>query len=153
MDMMMGRIQEEEQKWLEKYLLAQQMRGSTSPVKQAQPSGEKFLYQSIDGQRVFLHQLNFQTLCYQAKNAPEPDQKMPPRIKGKVLSIESLTLTPEERKKWRFLSHLPLNSSVCFAELDLDHLLTQPTMEKYGQRLQAKRRMRQAEIRKAEQCR
>ena len=38
---------------------------------------------------------------------------------GKVLELEDFVITPERRKQFRFLSHLPLGSLASAAELDL----------------------------------
>lgn len=57
--------------------------------------------------------------------------------------LHDLTLTEDVRKRYRFISHLPLGSQVTLVEVDLSSLrLSQSTLEFFGEELQRRREQR-----------
>jgi len=54
----------------------------------------------------------------QAPNQPRNTLPLPDEITGTVVEIEQMTVTPSLIKRKPFLSHIPLNSSVSFVEID-----------------------------------
>lgn len=80
------------------------------------PSDVSHFFQLSDGQYVFLHPFNMRCLMAEAEGSYG---RLPPRVEGKVLDIETLTLTPEVRSRWPFLKHLPLYSVVKLVEMDI----------------------------------
>lgn len=70
-------------------------------------------------------------------------QPLPDAVKGKVVDVERVHLTPALRKRFPFLSHLPLYSDVNFVELDLHGMLSETTRDKFreeGRRRERRRR-------------
>lgn len=74
------------------------------------PDPVSHFYQLRDGSYAFLHPLNMRCLM---ADAGGESRRLPPRVEGRVLEVEGVTLTPELRGRYGFLKHLPLYSQVC----------------------------------------
>jgi hypothetical protein len=79
--------------------------GKTQPS----PDPVSHFYQLRDGSYAFLHPLNMRCLM---ADAGGESRRLPPRVEGRVLEVEGVTLTPELRGRYGFLKHLPLYSQV-----------------------------------------
>jgi len=93
-------------------------------------------YQGSDGQLSFLSSLNYRCLLAEFSSP----QALPKSIHGRVLHIESVLLTLENRSKFKFLSHIPIGSTINFVELDLAHLLSPSTLAKFRHELNQRRK-------------
>ncbi|KAG9445832.1 hypothetical protein H6P81_011960 [Aristolochia fimbriata] len=76
-------------------------------------------YQVIDGQHIILHPLNMNCLLHHYRN---PDL-LPSRINGKILQLETLTLSEAVRKRFRFLSHFSLTTTLQLCEIDMSDIV------------------------------
>ncbi|XP_068656370.1 uncharacterized protein [Aristolochia californica] len=76
-------------------------------------------YQAIDGQHIILHPLNMNCLLHHYRN---PDL-LPSRINGKILQLEALSLSETVRKRFRFLSHFSLTTTLQLCEIDMSNIL------------------------------
>jgi hypothetical protein len=109
------------------------------------------LYQAADGQLVFLNGFNMTCLLSDFSRS-RPDQSdamsypLPDSIDGKILEVERKNLTPELRKRLPFLSHLPLLADIVFVELDLNHILTDQTKQRFKAELAKRRKRRQSSV-------
>lgn len=74
-----------------------------------------YFYQAEDGQNVFLHSLNARCLMEEYGSLDAGPQK----ITGQIIDFECFTMTKELRKRFRYLSHLPLSSEFMICELIL----------------------------------
>eukprot|EP01026_Neomeris_dumetosa_P030436 TRINITY_DN2435_c0_g1_i3.p1 TRINITY_DN2435_c0_g1~~TRINITY_DN2435_c0_g1_i3.p1 ORF type:complete len:427 (+),score=75.32 TRINITY_DN2435_c0_g1_i3:168-1283(+) len=72
-----------------------------------------YFYQSKDGQQVFLLPLNAKCLLAEYGSW----EMCPRRVVGKVIQMEEYVQGEAERKRWKFLSHLPLSSNFKFCEI------------------------------------
>ena len=126
--------------------------------------GAVHFYQSVDGQIVFLHGFNMTCLSWEFNkylpthedqqhdsqhDHPQPTLDRPPlpdQIEGIVVELETIHLTPEVRKRMPFLSHLPLYMDVTFVELDLNHLLSESTKQRFKAEFIKRRKRRQAKL-------
>lgn len=88
---------------------------ATTPPK---PSAQLYAYQTNTGDSIYLHPVNFKCLQDQYKS-----EEMPRVIRGRVLEREVQYVTGESKRKYEYLSHLPLNSMFTFVELDLKELI------------------------------
>ena len=80
--------------------------------------GEFYSYfQCSTGQNVFLHPVSMKVVMHGM--CGNDLESAPGAVTGKVLELEDFVITPERRKQFRFLSHLPLGSLASAAELDL----------------------------------
>ena len=118
-------------------------------------------YQCEDGQLVFLSRFNM--TCLMSDFSPKvPDLEsfppslslqfwdrrkllpLPDTVEGEIIEIESVNLTPELRKRWPFLAHLPLYTDIRFVELDLNNLLSMQTKKKFKADFEKRRKKRQS---------
>jgi len=125
--------------------------GAESPDAEAAADdpGLHYYFQSSDGQWAFLHPLNLRCL----KAFYGAHRCFPPELEAPVLEVESLTQTPETRRRLRFLGHLPLSTPFQLVEVDLRCLLPRdalaPFHEELVQRSRRRKRRAQAEARRA----
>mmetsp|Transcript_13241 Transcript_13241/g.15169 ORF Transcript_13241/g.15169 Transcript_13241/m.15169 type:complete len:715 (-) Transcript_13241:118-2262(-) len=99
-------------------------------------------YQTSDGQLCFLSKFNMTclnaefsasaTCCglpyasHNRKLSPLPDV-----VEGTIIDIEKYYLTAELRKRMPFLSHIPLYTDISFIEIDLNHILSKETKQRF----------------------
>jgi len=64
-----------------------------------------YFYQSCDGQAIFLHPINVQMLteCYGSL------EFCPDTIQGRIVEIDTMSMTPELRNRLRYLGHIPIS--------------------------------------------
>jgi hypothetical protein len=94
------------------------------PSKEEQKRLEKeffFFYQAFSpgaqsSPHVYLHPFNARCLL---QNVGGSFMALPPTVKAEIVEVESFILTREARKRYLYLSHLPLFCEVQFCELDL----------------------------------
>jgi hypothetical protein len=118
-------------------------------------------YQAEDGQLIFLNGFNMTLLMSDfSRSKPDNDdddnhqnQKrspelppMPDFIHGRILEIERKNITSELRKRLSFLSYLPLFTDIIFVELDLNHILSEKTKQKFKGELAKRRKHRQSKV-------
>ncbi|OQV15419.1 RING finger protein 10 [Hypsibius exemplaris] len=87
-------------------------KGKGQQQRQGQPS---FFYQAADGQHVYLHPMSVKMLVAQYGEL----SASPVEITAPVLEVESWSITDNVRKRYRYLSHLPLTCVIHLVELDL----------------------------------
>lgn len=120
------------------------------------------LYQAEDGQLVFLNGFNMTCLLSDFSKSPsyctEDQAKMnnsssmnalpplPDIIEGRILEKELVHLTSETRKRMPFLNHIPLYTDVLFVELDLNHLLSETTKQKFKNEILKRRKKRHSKV-------
>ncbi len=99
-----------------------------------------FFYQSTDGQRIYLNALNTRCLSSEYSTLAQS----PLVISGRIVATESLFMTEENRKKYRYLSHLPLHSEFKIVELDLrDPYLSKKTLDLFSEEIEERKRWRE----------
>jgi hypothetical protein len=109
---------------------------ASSPSETSATLADDYLfYQAVDGQNLFLHSLNYRCLLHEmqiSKPVADPLIMLPPRIRAKVLQIETHRMTHDIRKRFRFVSHLPLSSLFSLVEVDLSPGLSVATLDMFG---------------------
>lgn len=73
-----------------------------------------FFYQSVDGQTLYLHPLDIKIL----KAAFGSYESLPDEICVHISTLTETSITEEVRKRYRYLSHLPLSCDATFIEVD-----------------------------------
>lgn len=68
-----------------------------------------------DGQQIYLHSINVRTLeaCYGSL------EQCPQEISGRIVEKEAGSMTPQLRKRLRYLEHVPITCQFEVIELDL----------------------------------
>jgi hypothetical protein len=69
-------------------------------------------------------------------------QPLPDTVTGKVLDVERVHLTPDLRQRYRFLSHLPVYSDICFVEISLGNVLSKETKKVFRKEFQKRKQAR-----------
>ncbi|EFJ45410.1 hypothetical protein VOLCADRAFT_105963 [Volvox carteri f. nagariensis] len=103
--------------------------------------GEFYTYQAADGSWVFLNPLNLRCLLH----AYGSYDSCPPVITARLLELEDVVQAEATRRRWRFLSHLPLAGAFKLCEVAMTDLLPQEALAPFADELAAreKRRRRQ----------
>lgn len=80
-----------------------------------------YFYQSSDGQAIYLHHINVQMLvrCYGSL------ELCPETIQGRIVEIETLSMTEEWRNRLRYLGHIPVSKQFQIMEI----ALTEPELD------------------------
>ncbi|CAI8613486.1 unnamed protein product [Vicia faba] len=74
---------------------------------------------AADGQHLILHPLNTKCLLHHYGSY----DKLPHRISGRILQLETVTQSEAMRRRYRFLSHFPLTTTFQLCEVDLSEML------------------------------
>jgi len=91
------------------------VRSPTFPGETRPKSDSYHFYQAADGQNIFLHSINARSLIEEYGSLDFG----PLKVKGQIIDFECYTMTKELRKRFRYLSHLPLSSEFMICELIL----------------------------------
>lgn len=83
-----------------------------------------YVYQVSWGDNIYLLPLDFKCFVDDYGQC----EYLPPKIKAPVIEIHNYRLTPGNRKRYKFLSHLPLQSVFSFVEVDLKGLVSANTL-------------------------
>jgi len=89
------------------------VRSPTFPGEVKPKSDSYHFYQAEDGQNIFLHSINARTLIEEYGSLDIG----PLKVQGQIIDYEYYTMTKELRKRFRYLSHLPLSSEFMICEL------------------------------------
>jgi len=117
-------------------------RPAPGPRLPAPPDGEWMFFQDASGQLAFVDSLSMRILVHHYGYY----DALPESVTARVVGVEEVVIDADARKKLKFLSHLPLTSSVRLLELDLAPLLPPEALEPFADELsqRAARRARLA---------
>ena len=130
---------------------------------------------ATDGQAIFLHSLNVHCLVAEATgevptrgssskgaasaggetqcDVSQSLAQCSATVGGRVVQLEALVVTPELRKRHRYLGHLPLGKELLVAELALgprpqgSGLVSRATMDAFAREFETRRQERQERVR------
>ena len=98
-----------------------------------------YFYQSTDGQRIYINALNIRCLMTEFGSF----ESCPSKIRAKIVSCDSYFMTEENRKRFKYLAHLPLHSEFKIAELELkEPLLSKNTLDLFEEEFEERRQFR-----------
>merc|ERR1719378_720254 len=104
------------------------IRSPTFPGEVKPKSDSYHFYQAEDGQNIFLHSINARTLIEEYGMLDDG----PLKVEGQIIDYDYYTMTKELRKRFRYLSHLPLSSEFMICELILKPpLLSKRTIQNF----------------------
>jgi len=102
-----------------------------------------YFYQAVEGQNIFLHSLNARCLIEEYSAL----EFGPQNINGQIIDFECFTMTKELRKRFRYLSHLPLSSEFMICELILKPpLLSRNTIHNFTPEFKNRKAMRMKKL-------
>lgn len=99
-------------------------------------------FQCADGQPLIMHPLNMKCLLQHFGSY----ENLPSRLEVKIIEMEGQTQTEALRKRYRYLSHLPLTTNFWFCEVDLRGILPSSAFIPFNDELryrETRRRRRQ----------
>jgi len=105
-----------------------------------------YFYQSSDGQRIYLNALNARMLMSEYSSFTN----CPQNITARILASESFFMSEENRKRFRYLSHLPLHSEFKIVEVELNteaHVSLE-TITLFEREIKEKRQLRERKLMK-----
>jgi len=105
-----------------------------------------YFYQTSDGQHAYLHPLDIKIL----KKEFDTYENFPKSIVVRVNDVEESTLTEDLRKKFKYLSHLPLSCDVTFLEVDLKGVVSNETLDTFSNELRIRQKKRNERLRREE---
>ncbi|KAK2361566.1 RING/U-box superfamily protein [Trifolium repens] len=95
------------------------IQGHSNGIGDAKENDSYNFYQAADGQHIILHPLNTKCLLHHYGSY----DKLPHRISGRILQLETVTQSEAMRRRYRFLSHFPLTTTFQLCEVDLSEML------------------------------
>lgn len=93
-------------------------------------------YQNPEGNYVFLHPLCIKFMLEEYGER----SKLPKEIEGEITETCGFFVTQGQKKKYRFLEHLPENSEVIFVIINMEKLLSGVVLEDYESELRVLKR-------------
>ncbi|KAK9108610.1 hypothetical protein Syun_024621 [Stephania yunnanensis] len=103
-------------------------------------------YQVVDGQHIILHPLNMKCLL----NYYGSYDLLPQRINGEIVQLETVVQSEPMRRRYRYLSHLPLTTTFQLCEIDIGKILPRnvlsPFMEEIKKREAERKRLAKKEL-------
>ena len=97
-----------------------------------------YFYQLQNGSKTFLHPFCINVLKEEYKSF----DKFPAEITGRLLDVETVTLTKEKMKFFKYLSHLNLNAEIKLVDIDLVSHISKDTKKKMKKEFQKRKRQR-----------
>ncbi|XP_051117245.1 uncharacterized protein LOC127241980 [Andrographis paniculata] len=115
---------------------------SSAPVKKDEALYNFF--QAIDGQHIILHPLNMKCLLHHYGSY----ERLPDRISGKILQMETVTQSEATRRRYRFLSHFSLTTTFQLCEIDMGDLLPVESLSPFMDEIKSREKQRKRLARK-----
>ncbi|KAK9763520.1 hypothetical protein K7432_009718 [Basidiobolus ranarum] len=128
-----------------------QVEDSKAQTKQEAPiaDGNYFFYQAADGQHVYLHPLDIKIL----REEFGAYENFPDEISAPMISLEESTINPDLRKRFKYLSHLPISCDITFVEIDLKNIVSKKTFNMFANELRQRNTKRKQKERKEDRQR
>ncbi|KAK1428990.1 hypothetical protein QVD17_11189 [Tagetes erecta] len=106
--------------------------------------GSYDFYQAADGQHLILHPLSMKCLLHHYGSY----DRLPQRISGKILQLETITQSEATRRRYRYLSHFPLTTTFQLCEIDLSGILPPSSLSPFEDELKNREKQRKRVARK-----
>jgi len=103
-----------------------------------------YFYQMADGQHYYLHPLCNKILKYEYGEYAQ----FPETLSCRLLSLEESTINEDMRKRFKYLSHLPLSCDIVLCEIYLNDIVSHDTFKKFKPEITQLSKKRQQKIAK-----
>lgn len=127
----------------EKSVPSDEDRSSHSSMEAGDNNSYTF-YQAVDGQHLILDPLCMKCLLHHYGSY----DMLPPRISGEIVEIEVLTQSEAMRKRYRYLSHFPLTTSIQLCEINLGGILPPNSLTPFKDEIRRREKQRNQIARK-----
>ncbi|KAI8366779.1 uncharacterized protein BYT42DRAFT_587850 [Radiomyces spectabilis] len=108
-----------------------------------------YFFQAVDGQHLYLHPLDIRILKYEYTDYPS----FPRQLNITVTGVEETTVTEDLRKRFKYLSHLPLACDVTFLEAEMKDIVSEKTLKAFSHELKMRAKKRQDRVKREEKIR
>lgn len=109
--------------------------------------GSYDFYQAADGQHLILHPLNMKCLLHHYGSY----DRLPQRISGKILQLETITQSEAMRRRYRYLSHFSLTTTFQLCEIDLTGILPPGSLSPFEDELKNREKQRKRVAKKEQE--
>ncbi|VFQ79906.1 unnamed protein product [Cuscuta campestris] len=116
----------------------------TGALRESQNSDSYIFYQSTDGQHLIIHPLNMKCLLHYYGSY----DRLPNRISGKILQLETMNQSEALRRRYRYLSHISLRTSIQLCEIDLCKILPADALSPFMIEIKKREKKRERVARK-----
>jgi len=100
-------------------------------------------YQSSDGQRIYMNAMNTRMLLSEYSVFTN----FPKYLTAKIISAESYFMSEDNRKRFKYLSHLPLNSEFKVVEVELtEKYVSKKTLNVFEEEVLERKRLRDLKL-------
>jgi len=103
-----------------------------------------YFYQMADGQHYYLHPLCNKILKYEYGDY----SNFPETIDCRIISLEESTINEDMRKRFKYLSHLPLTCDIVLCEIYLSDIVSSATFKKFKPEITQLSKKRQQKLAK-----
>ncbi len=100
--------------------------------------GFYYFHQAKDGLNIFLHPLCMKILCHHFHTYPQ----IPAELSLPVVECEKLIVDSWNRKRFKYLDHLPLGTQIILVEVDLRSVVSCDTLEIFARDLTSRQQAR-----------
>ncbi|XP_071701669.1 uncharacterized protein [Rutidosis leptorrhynchoides] len=104
-------------------------------------------YQAADGQHLILHPFNMKCFLHHYGSY----ERLPQRINGKILQLETITQSEAMRRRYRYLSHFSLTTTFQLCEIDLTGILPPTSLSPFEDELKNRDKHRKRIARKEQE--
>ncbi|KAK1368818.1 RING finger protein 10 [Heracleum sosnowskyi] len=104
-------------------------------------------YQAVDGQHLILHSINLKCLLHNCGSYG----RLPHRIHGKILQLETVTQSEAMRKRYRYLSHFSLTTPFQLCEIELSDSLPLDALSLFIDEIKNREKQRKRVARKEQE--
>ncbi|KAI9550684.1 hypothetical protein GHT06_006508 [Daphnia sinensis] len=112
---------------------------SMTDAHRSQQKNVFYFYQSSDGQAIYLHHINVQILvrCFGSL------ELCPETIQGRIVEVETLSMTEDLRNRLRYLGHIPISKQFQIMEIALmEPEIDSTVLEEFRERVEDRARRR-----------
>lgn len=111
-------------------------------------SSSYLFYQSSDGQHIYLNPFSTKILCYEYETL----ENCPPEIRANILQMDWISMSDAWRKRFRYLSHLPLTCEFRLIEIDFErspgnNLISEKTFKLFEEQIRSREMVRERQRR------
>jgi len=117
---------------IEKEKIAKAPKALFTQKEKTRDSDYFYFYQASEGEAVYIAPCSAAMLIHEFREY----ENFPPKLNVKIIHIDNITVTEVNRKRYKFLGHLALNSAVQFAEVDLKTIVSPATIAAFEPEIQ-----------------
>lgn len=116
----------------------------TNEINERKDGDSYNFYQAVDGQHLILHPFSMKCLLHHYGSY----ERLPDRISGKILELETVTQSEAMRRRYRFISHFSLTTTFQLCEINVGDILPAESLYPFMAEIKNRERQRKQLARK-----